>query len=81
MPARTLAVLALFAVAGCSEAPWVQSASADRVILRWYPDTVAPGVAAAQVKADAHCARTGRRAALVSTGISGSVQLATYECR
>ena len=34
--------------------------------------------AAAQAKADAHCARTGRRAALVATQMSGSVQIATY---
>jgi hypothetical protein len=84
MQARMSAAFAvlLTALAGCADAPpWVQSASADRIALRWYPGDVDTGQAAAQAKADAHCALAGRRAVLVTTGMSGSVQLATYECR
>jgi hypothetical protein len=86
MPVRTSAafVLLLAVLAGCTDAPpWIQSASADRIVLRWYPSDADPLAtqAAAQAKADAHCAQTGRRAILIATGMSGSVQLATYECR
>jgi hypothetical protein len=82
MPVRISAALAvLLILAGCSDAPpWVQSASADQIVLRWYPGGPDAGQAQAQVKADAHCAQTGRRASLVATRMSGSVQLATYEC-
>jgi hypothetical protein len=81
--ARALLPAAVLALgAGCADAPpWVQSASADRIALRGYPGDVDTGQAAAQAKADAHCALAGRRAVLVTTGMSGSVQLATYECR
>jgi putative hemolysin len=79
---------AVFAIAlglaACSEPPpWTQSASADRIVLRWYPSDTDPlsTQAAAQAKADAHCAPTGRRAALVANEQSGSVQIATFECR
>jgi hypothetical protein len=88
MPSRISAAFAILLAAplaiaaGCTDAPpWVQSASADRIALRWYPGDVDTGQAAAQAKADAHCATVGRRAVLVTTGMSGSVQLATYECR
>jgi hypothetical protein len=70
--------LVLAAAIGCSDAPWVQAASRDVVVLRWYPDTHPD--AAAQAKAAAHCAATGRNAALGATEISGSVQIATYYC-
>ena len=84
MQARMSAAFAvlLALLAGCADAPpWVQSASADQIALRWYPGDIDTGQAAAQAKADAHCATVGRRAVLVTTGMSGSVQLATYECR
>ena len=85
MQARAVAAFSLIALlAGCADAPpWVQSASADQVVLRWYPSDSDPLAtqAAAQAKADAHCARTGRRAGLVATQMSGSAQLATYVCR
>jgi putative hemolysin len=87
MTARTAAALALFAaaaLAACSEPPpWTQVASADRIVLRWYPSDADPLATqtAAQAKADAHCAPSGRRASLVATEQSGSVQIATYECR
>ena len=89
MQARIFAALAVLVVpfaiaAGCADAPpWVQSASADRVVLRWYPSDANPFAtqAAAQSKAEAHCARGGRRATLVATEMSGSVQLATYACQ
>ncbi|MGE0260280.1 MAG: hypothetical protein AB7H71_02960 [Alphaproteobacteria bacterium] len=85
MQTRAVAALSLFALlAGCADAPpWVQSASAEQVVLRWYPSDANPLAtqAAAQAKADAHCAQTGRRAALVSTQLSGSAQLATYACQ
>lgn len=86
MRARISAVVAvLFAVlAGCADAPpWVVSASADRIVLRWYPSDANPFVtqSAAQSKAEAHCARGGGRATLVATEMSGSVQLATYACQ
>lgn len=86
MTAQTAAALALLAaaLAACSQPPpWTQSASADRIVLRWYPSDTDPlsTQAAAQAKADAHCAPTGRRAALVANEQSGSVQIATFECR
>ena len=84
MPARMSAAFTVLIalLAGCADAPpWVQSASADQIALRWYPGDIDTGQAAAQAKADAHCAQTRRRAVLVATGMSGSVQLATYECR
>lgn len=86
MPARICAALALMlpAPAGCADAPpWIQSASANSIVLRWYPSDANPLAtqAAAQAKADAHCAGTGRRATLVATEMSGSVQLATYACQ
>jgi hypothetical protein len=84
MPARISAALAvlLAALAGCADAPpWIQAASADRIVLRWYPRDIDAGQAEAQLKADAHCTQTGRRATLVTTGMSGSVQIATYECQ
>jgi hypothetical protein len=70
MPVRILAALAvlLTVLAGCADAPpWVQSASADQITLRWYPSDIGAGQAAAQGKADAHCAQSGRRATLVAT--------------
>ena len=87
MQARISAVLAIVlaaALAGCADAPpWIQSASADQIVLRWYPSDADPLAtqAAAQAKADAHCTQIGRRATLVATQMSGSVQLATYACR
>ena len=78
-----LAIL-LAALTGCADAPpWIQSASADQITLRWYPSDADPFAtqAAAQAKADAHCAQSGRRAAIVATQLSGSVQLATYACQ
>lgn len=85
MQARTVAALWLLALLpGCADAPpWVQSASAEQIVLRWYPSDANPFAtqAAAQAKADAHCTQTGRRAALVATQLSGSAQLATYACR
>jgi hypothetical protein len=86
MTARTaaLTLLAAVALASCSEPPpWTLSASTDRIVLRWYPSDADPLAtpAAAQSKADAHCAPTGRRATLVANEQSGSVQIATYECR
>ncbi len=84
MPARISAALAILlaALAGCADAPpWVQSASADQIVLRWYPRDIDAGQAEAQTKAEAHCAQTGRRASLIATGLSGSVQLATYACQ
>jgi putative hemolysin len=85
--ARTAAALALLAaaiLAACSEPPpWTLSAAADRITLRWYPSDADPLAtqAAAQAKADAHCAPIGRRASLVANEQNGSVQIATYECR
>ena len=84
MPARMSAAFAILLalLTGCADAPpWVQSASADQIALRWYPGDVDTGQAAAQAKAGAHCALAGRRAVLVATGMSGSVQLATYACQ
>ncbi len=84
MPARMSAAFAILLalLAGCADAPpWVQSASADQIALRWYPGDVDTGQAAAQAKAGAHCALAGRQAVLVATGMSGSVQLATYACQ
>ena len=84
MQTRSVAVLLLLTLfPGCAAAPpWVQSASADQIVLRWYPSDANPLAtpAAAQAKADTHCAQTGRRAALIATQLSGSVQLATYYC-
>ncbi len=84
MRTRAIAALSVFAVlAGCADAPpWVQSASAEQIVLRWYPSDANPLAtqAAAQAKADAHCAQTGRRATLIATQMSGSVQLATFQC-
>ncbi|MGD9615417.1 MAG: hypothetical protein AB7H90_21140 [Alphaproteobacteria bacterium] len=88
MPVRVLAALpsllaALFIV-GCSEQPWVQTASPDQIVLRWYPtnpDLPDTGDTAAQFKAQAHCAQTGRRAVLFSIERTGSVQRATFFCR
>ena len=83
MPVRTSAALAILfaALAGCADAPpWIQSA-ADQITLRWYPSDIDAGQAAAQGKADAHCAQSGRRAALVAIQLSGSVQIATYACQ
>jgi hypothetical protein len=84
MQARISTALAILvaALAGCADAPpWVQSASADQIVLRWYPRDIDAGQAEAQIKAEAHCAQTGKRASLVATGLSGSVQIATYACR
>ncbi len=85
MQARTMAALLLLVLlAGCADAPpWVQSASAEQIVLRWYPSEANPLAtqATAQAKADAHCGQTGRRAALIATQLSGSVQLATYACQ
>jgi hypothetical protein len=85
MQARTVAALSLLALlAGCADAPpWVQSASAEQIVLRWYPSDAnsLATQAAAQAKADAHCAQTGRRAVFVGTELSGSAQLATYSCQ
>ena len=86
MPARVSAVLCvlLAALAGCADAPpWIQSASGEQIVLRWYPSDANPLAtqATAQAKADAHCAQTGRPATLAATQMSGSVQFATYECR
>jgi hypothetical protein len=86
MPIRISAALAILlaALTGCADAPpWVQSASADQITLRWYPSDTDPFAtqAAAQAKADAHCAPSGRRAALVATQLSGSVQIVTYACQ
>ena len=84
MQARLSAALTLMlaALTGCADAPpWVQSASADQIVLRWYPRDIDAGQAEAQVKAEMHCAQTGRRATLVATGLSGSVQIATYACQ
>jgi hypothetical protein len=86
MPARISAAFALLfaALAGCADMPpWVQAASADQIMLRWYPSETNPLTtqAAAQARADLHCAQTGRRASLVTTQLSGSVQLATYACQ
>jgi hypothetical protein len=83
MQARTVAAFSLLALlAGCADAPpWIQSASAEQIVLRWYPSGIDAGQEAAQVKAEAHCAQTGRRAALIATQMSGSVQLATYACQ
>jgi hypothetical protein len=80
MSARIVAAISLvFAVAtGCSEAPWIHAASRDVIVLRWYPDTHPE--AAARAKAAAHCTATGRNAALATTEISGSVQIATFYC-
>jgi hypothetical protein len=81
---RTAAALAVLfaALAGCADAPpWVQSASADQIVLRWYPRDFDAGQAGAQARADMHCSQTGRRASLVATQLSGSVQLATYACQ
>ena len=83
MQARTIAaLLPLVLLAGCADAPWVQSASAEQIVLRWYPGEANPfaAQAAAQAKADAHCAQTGRRAALIATQMSGSAQLAAFRC-
>ena len=82
--AALIPVAIALALAACAEPPpWTQSASADRIVLRWYPGDADPLAtqAAAQAKADAHCAPTGRRAALAATQMSGSVQIATYDCR
>lgn len=88
MPLRLRTAMALLIVAlapaACSEPPpWTQSASADRIVLRWYPSDANPFATqtSAQAKADAHCAQIGRRATLVATGLSGSAQTATYDCR
>jgi hypothetical protein len=85
MQARTAAALLFLALsAGCADAPpWVQSASAEEIVLRWYPSDANPLAtqAVAQAKADAHCTQTGRRAALVAMQMSGSAQLATYACQ
>ena len=90
MPARLSAVIAILLAAllaiaaGCADAPpWVQSASADRIVLRWYPSDVDPIATqtAARSKADAHCAQSGKRAVLAETGLSGSAQTATYLCQ
>ena len=88
MPVRVLAALlslpAALLIAGCSEQPWVQAASPDQIILRWYPpDPELPdaGDTAAQFKAETHCAQTGRRAALSSIERTGSVQRATFFCQ
>ncbi len=85
MQARTMAALLLLVLlAGCADAPpWVQSASAEQIVLRWYPSEANPLAtqAAAQAKADAHCGQTGRRAVLTATQLSGSAQLATYACQ
>ena len=88
MPARISAALTvllavLLILAGCTDAPpWTRSASADQIVLRWYPSDANPLATqvAAQAKADAHCAQTGRRATLVANEQSGSVQLATFRC-
>jgi hypothetical protein len=67
MQARTMAALLLLVLlAGCADAPpWVQSASAEQIVLRWYPSEANPLAtqATTQAKADAHCGQTGRRAA------------------
>ena len=86
MPVRISAALAILlaTLAGCADAPpWIQSASVDQITLRWYPSDADPFAtqATAQAKADAHCAQSGRRAALVTTQMSGSVQIATYACQ
>lgn len=86
MHARISTAIAMLfaALAGCADAPpWVVSTSADRIVLRWYPGDANPFAtqSAAQSKAEAHCAGTGRRAILVSTEMSGSIQLATYACQ
>jgi hypothetical protein len=80
---RTLSLaVALAAATGCADSPpWVQSASADRIVLRWYPRDIDTGQGAAQAKAEAHCAQTGRQALLVTTGMSGSIQIAIYQCQ
>ena len=77
-------LIIVLVLASCSEPPpWTLSAAADRITLRWYPSDTDPLAtqAAAQAKAGAHCASTGRRASLVANEQSGSVQIATYECR
>jgi len=86
MPLRISAVFAvlLASLAGCADAPpWILSASPDQMVLRWYPSDADPFAteAAAQAKAEAYCAQSGRRAALVTTQMSGSVQIATYACQ
>ena len=88
MPVGVRAALAplviVLILAACSEPPpWTESVSADRIVLRWYPSDTDPlsTQAAAQAKADAHCAPTGRRASLVANEQSGSAQIATYQCR
>jgi hypothetical protein len=84
MPARPVAALigivAALLLTGCSEAPWVQAAAPDQIVLRWYPRSPETGDTEAQSKADAHCALTGRRAVLSSIERSGSAQRAIFLC-
>jgi hypothetical protein len=59
--------------------PWAVAASAAGITLRWYPDDV--GQAQAHAVANAHCAWTGRSAALAALEQDGSAEIGTYSCR
>ncbi len=80
-----LAALLAIAVVGAAHAqglvgpPWPVVVAPNGITLRWYADNM-PEAVARQV-ADAHCAPTGRPAALAALEMSGSAEIGTYVCR
>ena len=84
MIARFLAVLTGLLLLGAAAAaqagpPWPIAMSRDAITLRWYADEVSENQA--QQIAAAHCATTGRRAALGSLELNGSIEIGNYFCR
>lgn len=87
---RLVLFIPAFALAGCAGLapdpqwtapgpPWPVAVAPGAITLRWYTDTTSE--AQAKQVADAHCARSGRPAALIRAEQSGSAEIATYRCQ